>query len=333
MMYEWNVLRAIACLSIVLLHATTNTEIINGYIENPYYQFFRLLLCFATPTFILLSIIILAKRYPVELPPNFLWRRFQFVYIPFVAASILYAIYATLHYDESFWNALYRHIVLGDFSGWFVMTIFQLYILFFIIKKYQLSSIWLTPIMLALGILYMTLAKLNVDFSIVNDNVVRLLFVGWLPFFAIAYLIGTHYRWVALYISKYKFLTLVFVVLSTSILAINYYLGATEITSRRLDMMLLIISITLCILAFGQIAPKLKIINLVSQYSFGIFLIHWLVQEFLVPYTAQIPTTSLQVIALFLSSVIVCMLIIKIISFLPYSAYLIGKAHIKKPSQ
>ncbi|MGE7941965.1 acyltransferase family protein [Lysinibacillus xylanilyticus] len=333
MVYEWNVLRAIACLSIVLLHATTNTEIINGYIENPYYQFFRLLLCFATPTFILLSIIILAKRYPVELPPNFLWRRFQFVYIPFVAASILYAVYAALHYDESFWNALYRHIVLGDFSGWFVMTIFQLYILFFIIKKYQLSSIWLTPIMLALGILYMTLAKLNVEFFIVNDNLVRLLFIGWLPYFAIAYLIGTHYRWVTSNISKYKFLTLVFVVLSASILAINYYLGATEITSRRLDMMLLIISITLCILAFGQIVPKLKIINLVSQYSFGIFLIHWLVQEFLVPYTAQIPTPSLQVIALFLSSVVVCMLIIKIISFLPYSAYLIGKAHIKKPSQ
>jgi len=333
MVYEWNVLRAIACLSIVLLHATTNTEIINGYIENPYYQFFRLLLCFATPTFILLSIIILAKRYQIELPAKFLWLRFQFVYIPFVAASVLYAVNALLHYDESFWNSLYRHIVLGDFSGWFVMTIFQLYILFFIIKKYQLSSIWLTPIMLALGILYMTLVKLDIEFFIENDNLVRLLFVGWLPYFAIAYLIGTHYQWVASNISKYKLATLVFVVLSTSILAINYYLGATEITSRRLDMMLLIISITLCILAFGQIVPKLKIINLVSQYSFGIFLIHWLVQEYLVPCTAQLPTTFLQVLTLFLSSLIVCMLIIKLISFLPYSAYLIGKAHIKKPSQ
>ncbi|WP_277815935.1 MULTISPECIES: hypothetical protein [Lysinibacillus] len=39
MVYEWNVLRAIACISIVLLHVTTNMEIINGYIDNPYYQF------------------------------------------------------------------------------------------------------------------------------------------------------------------------------------------------------------------------------------------------------------------------------------------------------
>ncbi|WP_370042711.1 acyltransferase family protein [Lysinibacillus sp. RC79] len=333
MVYEWNVLRAIACLSIVLLHATTNTETMNGYIENPYYQFFRLLLCFATPTFILLSIIILAKRYQAELPPKFLWRRLQFVYIPFVVAGILYAANATLHYDESFWDALYRHIILGDFSGWFVVTIFQLYILFFIIKKYQLSSVWLTPMLFTLGILYRTLVNLNVDFIIENANLIRLLFVGWLPYFVIAYLIGTYYQWVASNIIKYKFATLVLVILSASILAINYYLGATEITSKRLDMMLLIISITLCILAFGQIVPKLKIINLVSQYSFGIFLIHWLVQEYLVPYTAQIPSTFLQVLTLFLSSLIVCIFIIKIISFLPYSAYLIGKAHIKKPSQ
>ncbi|WP_075807219.1 acyltransferase [Lysinibacillus sp. FJAT-14222] len=238
-----------------------------------------------------MSIIILAKRYQAELPQKFLRRRFQFVYIPFVAASILYAVNAALHYDESFWNALYRHIVLGDFSGWFVMTIFQLYILFFIIKKCQLSSVWLTPILLTLAILYMILVKLNVDFFIENDNLVRLLFIGWLPYFTIAYLIGTHYKWVALNIVKYKFATLVFVILSTCILAINYNLGATEIISRRLDMILLIISITLCILACGQITPKLKIINLVSQYSFGIFLIHWLIQEYLVPYTAQIPTT------------------------------------------
>ena len=39
MVYEWNAVRVMACLSIVLLHATTNIEIMNGYIEQPYYQF------------------------------------------------------------------------------------------------------------------------------------------------------------------------------------------------------------------------------------------------------------------------------------------------------
>ncbi|MGE7672675.1 hypothetical protein ACQKMV_03670 [Lysinibacillus sp. NPDC094403] len=65
------------------------------------------------------------------------------------------------------------------------------------------------------------------------------------------------------------------------------------------------------ILAFVRIAPKLKIINLVNQYSFGMFLIHWLVQEYLVPYTAQIPSIVLQVLKLFLPNLVVCIFNIK----------------------
>ena len=333
MVYEWNALRAIACLSIVLLHATTNIEIVNGYIDQPYYQFFRLLLCFATPTFILLSILILANRYQHHLPSQFLWHRFQFIFIPFVAAGIIYAANAAFHYNENFWDALYRHIVLGDFSGWFVMTIFQLYILFFIVKKYKIPSIWLIPILFLLGIVYMTLANLNLDYFIQNDHFMRLLFVGWLPYFVFAYLIGSHYERFAYYLVKYKFFTVLSAILATTILYINYYLGAQQITSRRIDMILFVLAIAICILAFAQILPKLSFIHIISRYSFGIFLIHWLIQEYLAPYSALLPTTSLQVTSLFFASLLVCMLLIKIISFVPFSAYLIGKSHQKKPSQ
>ncbi|WP_231630184.1 acyltransferase [Lysinibacillus sp. ZYM-1] len=333
MVYEWNALRAIACLSIVLLHATTNIEIINGFIDQPYYQFFRLLLCFATPTFILLSILILANRYQHQLPSQFLWHRFQFIFIPFVAAGIIYAANAAFHYNENFWDALYRHIVLGDFSGWFVMTIFQLYILFFIVKKYKISIIWFIPILFLLGIVYMTLANLNLDYFIQNDHFMRLLFVGWLPYFVFAYLIGSHYERFAYYFVKYKFFTVLSAILATTILYINYYLGAQQITSRRIDMILFVLAIAICILAFAQILPKLSFIHIISRYSFGIFLIHWLIQEYLAPYSALLPTTSLQVTSLFFASLLVCMLLIKIISFVPFSAYLIGKSHQKKPSQ
>lgn len=329
--YEWNALRAIACLSIVLLHATTNIEIINGFIDQPFYQFFRLLLCAATPIFILLSILILANRYQHQLPSHFLWHRFQFIVMPFVAAGILYAANAAFHYHENFWNALYRHIILGDFSGWFVMTIFQLYILFFIVKKYQLSSIWFAPIMFLLGIFYMTLAKLNLDTFVENDHFMRLLFIGWLPYFVFAYFIGRHYEKFTYYIIKYKFFTVLSVILATVMIYINYYLGDQQITSRRIDMMLFVLAMTIFILAFAQILPKLPFIHIISRYSFGIFLIHWLIQEYLAPYSALLPTTSLQVTSLFLATLLVCMLLIKIISFLPFSAYLIGKSHQKKP--
>ena len=185
----------------------------------------------------------------------FLWRRFQFIVIPFVAAGILYAANAAFHYDESFWDALYRHIVLGDFSGWFVMTIFQLYILFFS-QKFQLSSIWFTPIMFLLGIFYMTLANVKIDYFIQNEHFMRLLFVGWLPYFALAYMMGSHYEKIAHYLVRYKFFTVLAVLLAMAILYTNYYLGAQQITSRRIDMMLFVLAMTFCILAFAQVLPK-----------------------------------------------------------------------------
>lgn len=114
-----------------------------------------------------------------------------------------------------------------------------------------------------------------------------------------------------------------------AILYINYYLGAQQITSRRIDIMLFVLAMAFCILAFAQVLPKLPFIPILSRYSFGIFLIHWLIQEYLAPYSALLPTTALQVISLFLSSLLVCMLLIKIISFIPFSAYLIGKSHQK----
>ncbi|MCT6816941.1 MAG: acyltransferase, partial [Lysinibacillus fusiformis] len=123
------------------------------------------------------------------------------------------------------------------------------------------------------------------------------------------------------------------VILATVMIYINYYLGDQQLTSRRIDMMLFVLAMTIFILAFAQILPKLPFIHIISRYSFGIFLIHWLIQEYLAPYSALLPTTFLQVISLFLASLMVCMLLIKIISFLPFSAYLIGKSHQKKPIQ
>ncbi|GLC87251.1 acyltransferase family protein [Lysinibacillus piscis] len=322
MIYEWNVLRTVACLSVVLLHATTNTAIVNGDVHNDYYQFFRLVLCFATPTFILLSIIILAKRYPANLPVFFLWRRCQYIFIPFLCFATFYASNATLRYDENFGYMLYRHIVLGDFSGWFVLTIFQFYMLFFIIRKYQLSSVWFVPIFGTLGILYSLFIS---AFPVLNDAVSRWLLIGWLPYFAIAYIWGTHYTWLAVKLVHYRLATLIWCILSIAILAISYHMGLTAITSRRLDMILLVLAITCCILAYGQLLPKLPIIQIISSYSFGIFLLHWLIQDYLAPYTALLPSTVLQVLVLFISSLLLCIICLNILARLPYSYYLIGK--------
>lgn len=328
MVYEWNVLRVVACLCVVLLHATTNTEIINGYIENHYYQFFRLLLCFATPTFIMLAMIILANRYQTGLSNHFLISRLKFIYVPFLFISFVYAINMSLHNDYmGFTEILYRNIVFGDFVGWFVLTIMQLYILFFFLQKSRLSMLWLAPIMMATGLLFLTFTNLAFRIVLENEGFFRMFFLGWLPYFTIAYFIGFYYQTIAQYLVNYKYATIFFVIISVVIVYINFMFVDDAIHSRRMDMILLVLAMTLFLLAFGQTLPRFTIVNLLSRYSFGIFLIHWLVQEYIAPYTALLPTTFLQVLALFSFSLISCIAIIKMISFLPFSEYLIGKAH------
>ena len=78
---EWNLLRVVACLSIVLLHCTTQIGKNVGYPDIENYHFYRMLLCYATPTFIVLSEIILANRYPSILPQNFWMKRIKYIFI------------------------------------------------------------------------------------------------------------------------------------------------------------------------------------------------------------------------------------------------------------
>lgn len=81
MVREWNLLRTIACLSVVFLHSSTQIGRSFGYpsIENMY--FLRVLLTYATPTFIVLSEIILANRYKDKIPPNFFTKRIKLITI------------------------------------------------------------------------------------------------------------------------------------------------------------------------------------------------------------------------------------------------------------
>lgn len=72
MIKEWNLLRVIACLSIVLLHSTTQTANVVGYPEIDNYHIYRIIMSFATPTFILLSEIIIANKYSNSIPEGFL---------------------------------------------------------------------------------------------------------------------------------------------------------------------------------------------------------------------------------------------------------------------
>ncbi|VEF49623.1 putative membrane component involved in biofilm formation [Bacillus freudenreichii] len=327
MIKEWNLLRVIACLSVVLLHSSTQTARILGHPQTDIYHLGRILLCYATPTFIVLSMIIIANRYPLKLPGDFWGSRFKYIFLPFISFGIIDALVVkylkpALILDQK----ILDNILTGKFIGWFILVIFQFYLLHYLVIRFKLSMKWLFP--LSLFVMFGYLFLLNTE-KITLDGFSYMLkfpFLAWFGYFTAAFIVGKHYKVISEKLLRFRWVTLLFLFVSIGIVYVSYRLGITEVDSRRMDLYPLVLSVSAVILAWGQLIPKLKLIDLISNYSFGIYLLHWQYQRLLglkMPFIA--PNYTLNVLVLFLLSLIASMITIKVISLLPFGSFIIGK--------
>lgn len=335
MVKEWNLLRVFASLSVVLLHSTTQISRLVGHPQYDLYYFFRIILNYATPTFIVLSIIILANRYPNRLPDNFWAGRIKYIYLPFVFFGVLDA-FVRLHFNPNLKldQKILDNILTGKFEGWFILVIFQLYILHYMVIRFKLSMVWMFPLSLVVMAIYLSFITGDVPSMNGLEYTLKLPFFAWFGYFTAAFLIGKNYKYLSGKLLKYRWFTLFLLVVSLGIVYLGHRSGISEISSRRLDLYPLVLSVTSVILAWGQLIPQSKIINTISNYSFGIYLLHWQVQRFMAPYVAEYVSYYIpQVLVLLIGSTVVSMLIIKLISMLPFGQFLVGKTKRNKPKK
>ncbi|MEH6992332.1 acyltransferase family protein, partial [Neobacillus drentensis] len=126
-------MRTISCLSILLLHSLARAYAYDNNIVN----LMQLLLTFGTPTFVFISEFILARSYPQELPANFWSKRLKFIMVPYILFGTFYALMKGFEQSlssgndflGSFGGFLWKHILLGDYHGYFILVIFQFYLL------------------------------------------------------------------------------------------------------------------------------------------------------------------------------------------------------------
>ncbi len=333
MIKEWNLLRVIACLSIVFLHSTSQIGLATGFPETEYYQLLRTILCYATPTFIVLSEIILANRYPDQLPEKFWTKRLKWIFAPYVSFAIIDALvsYKLSPSTIDLKQMILNNIFLGQFEGYFILIIFQFYVLHYFVTKYKISINVLIPVSILLMIFHFEI--LNGNFAFVQENmgILKIPFTAWFGYFTIAYVIGKHYTKVSALLYKHKWLTLVGVIISLFGVFIFFKAGYTSVGSRRIDLLPLSITISAAVIAWGQLMKNFKIINIISNYSFGIYLIHWQIQRYFGNDIAQLfDSTFSRVIALFFISLVASMAIIKIVSMLPFGSFVIGNVKRKQ---
>ncbi|WP_160646039.1 acyltransferase family protein [Chengkuizengella marina] len=327
MIKEWNLLRVIACLSIVFLHSTTQTGNLIGFPNSQYYELLRILLCYATPTFIILSEMILANRYSNQLPNQFWQKRLKWIYVPFLVFAVIDAIIVKQLYSNiDLQKKMLSNVFLGSYEGYFILIILQFYVLHYFVIRFNIPMRVLVPISMVVMGFHLYLLNTNIPFVQEYKTELKLPFTAWFGYFTIAFLMGRYYKIISKKLFKYRWYTILGLIGSIFIVYFSYKSGIVGVNSRRMDLFPLTISISLTIMAWGQAVPNLRIINLISKYSLGIYLVHWQVQRYIAPYTVEwFNQTITQVFGLFLITLLITITIIYLISLLPFGSYIVGK--------
>ncbi len=292
-------IRFVACTCVVFIHAITNTLIMYDLdpITTKVLKNLQIVIMFATPIFVLISEFVLGFSNSSK---GFWRKRLQFILLPYLAIGFVYAIvpyiergFATFELVP-FVVRLLKIYFPGNWHGYFVVIIFQFYILHYFFKHLldRYSARVMIPIsfIITFAFLYYTNFAPNIDHPIMHwyyeNKISKILILGWLFYFVVAYYCGTHINTFQKLLQKYR----VWIFSGTVInLAVILYLVnnniLASISSKRVDIILYTVFV---FLSLYYIATKMRKIPrwvmVISQTSYAIYLLHPLFQVNLLKY-------------------------------------------------
>ena len=339
--HEVFVLRSIACLSIVMLHAVHR---IYGN-ESLWMQLLTILLTFGTPAFVFISELVIAKSYPDHTPLRFWKKRLQYILLPYLGFGLFYAFSKAMEgwlfngasFLQAFATFSWRHLLIGDYHGYFIIIIFQFYLLHMFFQKFlirfsakRVLGFSFLINMMYLSFFHFTSAPASPVLQYIWSQGYWLPFLGWLFYFSVAFYCGRHYDAFIQGLMKRK--TQVFVLTAISA-CIPLSLIATDLltvhSSKRIDMVLFttLMVFSLYIMAH-QMKQIPKILVKISQYSFAIYLLHPFYMGMMIIVVSFVPLLQQSILGaafMFFVSILLSMLTAFVLNKIPYGAYFIGK--------
>ncbi|GAB1793281.1 acyltransferase family protein [Priestia megaterium] len=300
MVNELFFIRAIACIGVVLIHAVSVTFGDFGIRENPNYPMvnailfvLQILLMFGTPMFIFISEFVLAHRYKGKSPKGFMVKRIKYILIPYISMGIFYSIFradeqGVTSFDELLLSIV-KTIFLGGYHGYFILIIFQFYILHFVFTRYiegKFNPKYVIISSILINVLYLgffnfltpmdVFGESNKFIDLFWNQLSVLPFLGWVAYFTIAYYCGQNFEAFKTSLKRYNKLVLISPFITGLGVLIMCYAGwLTPIQSKRVDMIFYTISVAFFLFYIAMKLKRIpKILVKVSQYSFGIYLLH-----------------------------------------------------------
>ncbi|MCJ0912645.1 acyltransferase family protein [Mammaliicoccus sciuri] len=331
--------RAIFCLIIVGVH------ILSNYLRDVELQdhnrmivvTFQILILFGTPCFIILSESLISMVYKDKLPKNFLVKRFKYIMIPYfsIGTFYVYSKYKLGSNEESFWQLFKENLLIGDWDGWFVMAIFQFYILHLIFHKIlsKANPIIMIVISFVISLTHSYLMYNNDAYSNWWNDFYPLFhrtnILYWLFYFVFGYYLGKYYNEVLSFMEKkLKWLVVSLVILALSIIYSIYQNDVTFVQSNRYDIILYSSLVFIFVLVISKKLSKFNISFLffIGEISFFIYLTHKIMLYYMAKYTFHfIDQFFMYNITTYIFALSLSVGLAVVLSFLPFSRFIIGR--------
>lgn len=339
---EMFVLRSIACLSIALLHALYRVYS-DG--STPWVESLGLLLTFGTPVFIFISQYVLSFAYPDEIPARFWEKRIKYILLPYFFFGTLYAGLKGFEMSSSesipllqgFWYYLWRHLLLGDFHGYFILIIFQFYAIFLWfqrhVKRFNPRTVLLTSFLINivyLGFFNFTKPADTVIAQYIWDKMYWIFSPGWIFYFTVAYYLGRNEPWFREKLKQFRIAVYTLPILTGAlVLLVNEQGWITAHSSKRIDVLLFTLSMIFLLYTVASSLKKIpRVLMWSSRYSFGIYLLHPLMLALF----AKLPSSfgllnlgPISVLLQFVGCVVGSAIIMNLANRIPGGAYVFGR--------
>lgn len=299
---EINLLRAIACIAVVVTHSITNyakTYEPALFDQDKFITYFRFALLWATPVFVMISEVLISKNYPNGVRKGFLLKRVKYILVPYILIGLL----KSYMHSEGQWSVFFQRsweiVVLGHWHGFFVLVIFQFYILHILLGRFLQKSHPLPPILISfvLSFTYLYIHAGNKEYRVFIEQVYpfwdRTIFIGWLFYFVVAFYIGQNYERVLIFFTKHFYIPLITAVVSY-VMMMNRVMDRVfvSVKSDRYDMLIFALSVFILALVLLRMIkkPNHTLIKL-SHFSFFIYLTHQLTLPYLSNLTQTVANT------------------------------------------
>ncbi|UIJ69733.1 acyltransferase family protein (plasmid) [Bacillus cereus] len=339
---ELDFIRFIACFSVVMIHTLHRTiygrEVWNQEL-NHMLMVIQLSLMFATPLFVLVSEMITAHSTKNCIPKGFLWRKIKFIIVPYFIMSIIYAIdktFSTSNINQGFFE-IWRLYLIGQWHGYFVLIICQMYLLHIFFVKYFYDSnpaILLTYTgLLSMGYwLMFDLYVPNVPSSKYSwEILLRIPFLGWLFYFTMAFYAGKNIDQFRSFIYRYRKYMYLNLFITFCVVHILFYNGIIHmVSSARYDVVLYTVFIFIGLFLFSRYWIDTPYsIKLVCSCSYGIYLLHPLVQKYVAIYIYRFQLSTLwYIVSMQILGIGIPVCIVLLCHKYWWGKYLVGKVRV-----